>query len=206
MFRRQEVNLIGNPVCERALTDINPKDFEYYDKDGFELNIIEQKYYSAMGYPLHHNCLNHVCYQEPWFTLDPHDRLILDHSLILHRCSYIGEARKQLDDLQHYIPRAYLIAHTQQKWGFDFALDAVSEDGTVYEVLHVEIDSNSYEDFVNKKVSFEYTIRHTDWVRAAEQIWQNRDQWQKLKGFAQNDWKAKCLLNWNKAEYTEKTV
>jgi hypothetical protein len=33
-----------------------------------------------------------------------------------------------------------------------------------------------------------------------------RDIWLPLKGFAQNDWKAKYLLGWDKSEYTEKAV
>jgi hypothetical protein len=95
---------------------------------------------------------------------------------------------------------------TRAKWGFDFALDAVTPCGTVFEVLHVEFDSNDYDHFKNRMFMIEYAIRHTDWQDAADRVWAQRDQWQQLKGFAQNDWKAKYLLGWSKGEYTEKAV
>ena len=90
--------------------------------------------------------------------------------------------------------------------GFDFALDAVDTSGTVYEVLHVEWDNYDYDTFKNRMISFEYTVRHTDWPDAARRVWDCRDQWQHLQGFDQNHWKAEFLLGWPKAEYTEKTV
>lgn len=206
MFKRHDLTIMSNPICLKAVESISKEQFRYYDKDGFELNQAEQKFYAEMQYPLHHNCLNHTCWQEPWFELENSQKLILDHALVLHRCSYGGEAREQLLNLRSSIPHIDLVVKTQQKWGFDFALDAVANDGTVFEVIHVEVDETDYDKFLNKLLSFEYTIRHTDWIDAADRIWDHRDQWQQLKGFAQNDWKASYLLNWSKAEYTEKTV
>jgi hypothetical protein len=55
-------------------------------------------------------------------------------------------------------------------------------------------------------INFEWTVRHTDWVNAADQIWQARDQWQHLKGFDQNHWKSKFLIGWDKAEILEKSI
>ena len=207
MFSRSNTSLISNPYCNKQVKDLSAEDFRFYDKDGFELNIAEQKFYAEMGYPLDNLCLNHRCYQETWFRLEKDDLgLILDHSLILHRCSYTGSAADQLESLKHQIPTAGYLLNTRAKWGFDFALDAVSEDGKVFEVLHIELDSNDYEHFKTRLIMMEYTIRHTDWVDAARRVWQEREQWQHLKGFAQNDWKAEYLLGWHKCEYTEKAV
>lgn len=189
------------------MDDLSAEDFRFYDKDGFELNIAEQKFYSVMGHPLDNLCLNHRCYQEDWFRLERDDLgLILDHSLILHRCNYTGDAAEQLESLKFQIPTAGYLLNTKPKWGFDFALDAVAEDGTVFEVLHIEFDSNDYEYFKTRLIMMEYTIRHTDWVDAAQRVWAEKPQWQYLKGFSQNDWKAEYLLGWNKCEYTEKAV
>jgi hypothetical protein len=55
-------------------------------------------------------------------------------------------------------------------------------------------------------IQFDWKVRHTDWQDAADQVWEQRDQWQHLKGFDQNHWKAEYLLGWSKAEYTEKAV
>lgn len=209
MFKRFDVTILSNPVCNKSVDNLEQQDFSYYDKDGFELNIAEQKFYSAMKYPIQHNILNHRCWQEPWFELDDKNNkssLVLDHSMILHRCQYFGEALEQLTEIKKVTPTADYLMKTQAKWGFDFALDAVSEDGTTFEVLHIEYDSTDYETFKNHMISMEFEIRHKDWNDCARRVWQERDKWQYLKGFKQNDWKAEFLLGWSKAEYTEKAV
>jgi len=207
MFRRHQIKLMSNPACEKSVQELDSKDFQYYDKDGFELNLAEQKFYAAMGYPINDPILNHNCWQETWFELES-DKLdlILDHSMFLCRCNYEREAAEQLQRLKQQIPLADYLLKTKRKWGFDFALDAVAADGSVYEVLHVEYDNYDYEQFKNRMIYFEYTVRHTDWQDAAIRVWNQRDQWQTLTGFDQNHWKAAYLLGWNKAEYTEKTV
>jgi hypothetical protein len=205
MFKRYDTHLRSDAVCLKAVDSIEPKDFQYYDKDGFELNCAEQKYYRAAGHPIHYPVLNHTCYQEPWFELERDDLgLILDHSLILHRCNYNGAALDQLRELQHTVPLAQQLIDTIPKWGFDFDLNAVAPDGTVYEVLHVEYDSRNYQTFKERMISFEYTVRHTDWIAVAKAVWDRRNEWQHLKGFEQNHWRAREILDWSKAEYLEK--
>lgn len=207
MFRRHQITLMSNPTCYRTVENIDKDDFQYYDKDGFELNCAEQKFYAAMGYPIHHQILNHHCWQEPWFELESSvEDLILDHSMFLCRSNYEGAALAQLNKLKHSMPLADYLTKTRKKWGFDFALDAVSEDGTTYEVLHVEYDHLDYEHFKNRMINFEFTVRHTDWHDAARRVWSQRDQWQHLQGFDQNHWKANYLLGWSKAEFTEKSL
>lgn len=207
MFRRFDVRLMSNPVCHKP-AEVTAEDFLFYDKDGFELNVAEQKFYSAMGYPIHHPILHHTCWQEPWFQLEEQNakNLLLDHSMFLCRCDYGGEAAEQLAELKKSIPYADLLLRTKVKWGFDFALDAVSWEGTVFEVIHIEYDSNHYDLFKTRMIHFDYIVRHTDWHDAANKIWHARDKWMGLKGFEQNHWKAKYLLDWNKAEYTEKAI
>ncbi len=205
MFRRRQITLMSNPSCVKA-TEVEAEDFQYYDKDGFELNLAEQKFYSAMSFPIQHPVLNHTCWQEPWFELEKKDQdLILDHSMFLCWCNYHGAALDQLYELKKIYPLADYLIRTKVKWGFDFALDAVRDD-TTFEVLHVEYDSQDYDYFKDRMIRFEWTVRHTDWHDAADRVWQARDQWQNLQGFDQNHWKAEYLLGWKKAEYTEKTV
>lgn len=207
MFKRHNVTLLSNPVCSKIAENLDLTDFQYYDKDGFELNQAEQKFYSAMRYPINYPILNHCCWQEPWFELEKKDLgLILDHSMFLCRCEYRGDALEQLEKLKETQPLADYLIRTKSKWGFDFALDAVADDGTVYEVLHVEYDNYDYDIFKNRMLHFDYTVRHTDWHDAAQYIWKTRNLWQCLQGFEQNHWKASNLIGWEKAEYTEKAV
>lgn len=207
MLRRCDFSLVSDPSCKRPVDDLEADDFLYYDKDGFELNVAERKYYQASGHETH-DYLGHQCYQQAWFRLDPNRSagLLLDHALVLHRCRYDGHAREQLRSLLGKIPQADLLLKTQAKWGFDFDLDAIAEDGTVFEVLHVEYDSRDYAKFTERMIIMEYQIKHTDWQDAAARVWQQREAWQHLTGFEQNHWKAQFLLGWNRAEYTEKAL
>ena len=196
-----------NPICSRAVDDLSADDFLYYDKDGFELNLAEQKYYSAMNYPINHPILNHRCWQEPWFSLqDEHPSLHLDHSMFLCRASYQGAAREQLRELQSTVPLAGYLLKTKQKWGFDIALDDQAPDGDMFEVIHIEYDSYDYDEFRDNMMYIEYRFFIMDWQLAAQKIWSLRDKWQHLKGVEQNHWKANYLIGWDKAEYTEKSV
>lgn len=206
MFKRHDVHLMSSPSCSKAVKDLVSKDFQFYDKDGFELNIAERRYYSAMGHPIDYPILNHCCWQEPWFELNvPNTSLILDHSMFLCRCNYTGDALDQLHEFKSIIPQASYLIQTKVKWGFDFALDA-NIDGNLFEVLHIEYDDQNYDKFKNRMLTFDFTVRHTDWEDAARQIWKHKDQWEHLKGFDQNNWKSQFLIGWNKAEYTEKSL
>ena len=205
MFRRKEYRFISNPVCARAVDNLAPEDFRWYDKDGFELNDAEHQYYHAMHYPVDHGILNHTSWQEPWFEIEENDHLILDHSTFLCRCSYVDAALDQLKEIGKTIPNAKWLSNTKVKWGFDFALDAVAND-QIYEVLHIEYDSKNFDQFSEEIIRTEYMIRHTDWKDAAAKVWNQRNHCQGLTGFAQNSWKAKYLLGWSLSEFTEKST
>lgn len=205
MFKRFDVKLISNPACTKPVEELDKQDFDYYDKDGFELCLAEQKFYQAMNFPIDDPILNHTCWQETWFKLEEDNNLILDHCMFLCRSSFEKQALEQLIKLKPTHPRADLLIKTKPKWGFDFALDAVI-NGEVFEVLHIEYDHRNYEEFQSRMLQFDFKVRHTDWVDAAEQIYSMQSQWQHLKGFEQNHWKAKYLLGWNQAEYTEKAI
>jgi len=206
MFKRFDVHLVSNPVCTKPVDMLEQQDFSYYDKDGFELCLAEQKFYRAMNFPINNPILNHICWQQPWFELERTDSmLMLDHCMFLCRAGFEDQARQQLIKFKSEFPKADLLLNTKAKWGFDLALDAVI-DGTVFEVLHIEYDHRDYETFTNHMITFEYKIRHTDWFDAARKVYNSRDQWEHLKGFDQNNWKANYLLGWTKAEYTEKTI
>jgi hypothetical protein len=207
MFKRFDVPVISNPVCSEPIYSVVAEDFKFYDKDGFELNQAEQKYYRMMNHPINYPVLNHTCWQEPWFKLEDNDAgLFLDHCMILQRCSYEGYASYQLEKIKKEIPEAGWLLGTQQKWGFDFALDAVDTNGDIYEVLHVEYDNLNYDEFVKNMISFDFTIRHTDWFNAAIKIKQHQDKWKHLKSWEQNNWKSNFLIGWKKSEYTEKSL
>ena len=205
MLKKLDKAIVDNPVCSKIIQDFDIKDFQYYDKDGFELNIAEQKYYRQMNHPIT-PILNHNCWQDPWFEIEDNNFLFLDHCIILHRCRYDGLAAEQLKSICKKIPPAEFLLTTRPKWGYDFALDAVDPHGHIYEVLHVEYDNLNYDEFCLKLEQFENAAIKIDWMDAAHQIYQKRNLWESLKGFDQNNWKANYLLGWSRAEYTEKSL
>jgi len=204
MLSRSQIGIRTDLVCNSLCLDLHRTDFLYYDKDGFELNRAEQKYYSIMGYPLT-LCLNHRAFQTDWYT-SQHPKLIIDHSLLLYRCRYEGHARQQLEFLKSSVPQTSLLINTQSKWGFDFALDSIDDNNNVYEVLHIEYDTKNLDEFLTTLNNIQQRIDAIDWLDAARRIDRTREQWSCLKGFEQNDWKARYLIAWSKAEFTEKVI
>lgn len=205
MFQIHDSNINSNIFCSKSVDNLEKTDFQYFDKDGFELNIAEQKFYNAMNYPIHYPILNHVCWQVPWYTMQENDHgLFLNHSMTLARCGYSGHAFDQLQSLKQTFPQAQQLLQIKPKWGYDFDLNAISSNGTVFEVLHIEYDSRDYNKFAESQLMFEQFVKRTDWVQAAKDIWAYREEWQNLKGFEQNHWKANYLLGWKQAEYLEK--
>lgn len=201
---------VRNPIIEKPTcsiqTDVVQYDFQYYDKDGFELTLAEQKFYDAMGYPIYYGALNHTCWQEQWFFIGTNDKLLLDHCLILHRADFSGYALEQLQQLKKEIPQASFLINCKRKWGFDFALDGIDSSGDCFEVVHIEYDNLMYDKFCDQLEKTEKQIYNIDWFDAARRIELNKDKWQHLKGFEQNHWKAEYLLNWSRAEVLEKTT
>ena len=51
MFTKEHYELPSIATCNVALDTLPPaQEFYYFDKDGFEINLAEVKYYKAMGY------------------------------------------------------------------------------------------------------------------------------------------------------------
>lgn len=194
-----------NPTIKQGadfVAQLTKDDFYYYDKDGFELCDAERLLYQLNGIELS-DCLNHLCCQQQWLDLDG---VVVDHALILHRFNYSEQARDQLTQLRKTIPQVAWLLQTKQKWGFDLAVDAVSDKGDTFEVIHIEFDCHYYSAFMDQLSDIEDRIARMDWEQAAQQIWRRKYEWDNLKGFAQNNWKAEYLFGWDKAEYTEKAI
>lgn len=206
LLKIYDVNVISDPICNKRVDNLVDSDFDYYDKDGFELNKAEQKFYTAKGHKLDTECLNHVCFQQTWMTIDKNPTLFLDHCMVLQRCCYTGDAAEQIKSLKDTFPKSRMLLHTRQKWGYDFALDSIDADGNFFEVLHIEYDYLNVDHFHDRLIAIESRIKRIDWHDAANRVNKHREHWIHLKGFAQNDWKSKFLLGWEKSEVIEKLL
>lgn len=205
-LERVNYQIITNATCsyETIQTPLRPDHFIFFDKDGFELCEAEQLFYEDNSIPLS-RCLNHYCSQQDWLKEQQlTSNVFVDHSIILHRCDFTDQARQQLESLREIVPQAQWLLQAKQKWGFDIAIDAATDDGTMYEVLHIEFDDYDSDQFQEKLCMVEEQLLSIDWSMAAQLINQQKDKWEHLHGFAQNHWKANYLIGWEQAEYTEK--
>ena len=208
MLKLLNPTVLEFPLCTETVSQelLSNSNCMFYDKDGFELTTLEKEYYSTNGY---NNCLknflNHTCFQEQWFELTTNDNFILDHSLILHRCSFKGDAKEQLKDSLKKLPRLSYLLQCPTKWGLDFSLDYVNNNGELVEVLHIEYDTKSYNEFLNYKLYFESFVLTTDWNYFANFLFNKKEEWIYLVGFEQNNWKAR-QLGFKQAEITHKSI
>lgn len=187
---------------KRVSNDVFTEQYiKYFDNDGFELSYLEQEYYRENNVSIN-TLLNHPCDQTEWIRCD--DPLFkLDHSLLLHRRSFAGEAREQLIKYKSQFPQLDKYIRLTPKWGFDFALEYYYGE-TSLEVIHFENDYPSYEQALETKSVLEEKILTSDWIHFVQKLIWYKDKWENLPGMQQNDWKAK-FWGLNRAEETIKS-
>jgi hypothetical protein len=176
---------ITTPIRDDYFSQYN---IQHFDNDGFQLNRLEQMYYDAHGIRIE-ECLGVQAAHYTWATVN-HKNYILDHSMILTRCGYAGQALEQLKEHSKEFPYLRKYLTTKPKWGLDFALEYFDEDSYI-EVIHIEQDYNTYEQAKQAKAEFERRILSTNWISFTQHIITKRTEWEKLQGMARNDWKAR---------------
>lgn len=188
---------LNNRVSNDVITE---EYIRYFDNDGFELSFLEQVYYKENNVPINLT-LNHFCDQRTWMTYTD-ENLILDHSMVLQRWEFKGEAKEQLETKKTQYPQLNKYLKLKAKWGIDFSLEYYKDD-IVLEVLHMEMDYQNYDEALSAKKFFEEKFISTDWNHFTDSLLKNKSQWEHLQGMDQNDWKA---VHWglNSAEKTFK--
>jgi hypothetical protein len=198
-----DAEFFDNLTCSRACDGFYRRDFDYYDKDGFQLTIAERKLLLCNDVELR-SCLNHWTWHRDWLKLDVGSSfgLHLDHCLLVHRPNFDSDALELLRNYPH--PCAAFMVQAKPKWGLDFALDHI-ENFDAIEVLHIELDDYDLARISDRKQELESWLLTQDLLDMARRIRQAREQWQHLRGDAQNDWKARYLMGWDQAFLTEKS-
>jgi hypothetical protein len=204
MFEVVNNNFIKDITCIKSVDDLCAEDFRWYDKDGYELCIAERKFYRAMNFPLT-ECLYHICWQDEWLKTN-NNRFLLDHCMLLHRCDFADEAEEQIRSFRNHNPRAQLLLKSRKKWGIDFALDYVDDQGDVWEIVHIEWDSYNLEEVIETKSQIQEAVLSKDWEDISQTVIDKKHEWLNLEGYKQNDYKAKLIFGWNFAERTQKSV
>lgn len=183
-----------------SIPDIS--EIKYFDKDGFELTPLEAMFYRASDIPLGDH-LHHTCSQIDWVKQQPTDHgAVLDHSMLLFRSSFEGDARRQVEEWSMVHPIFKKLLYMQTKYGIDFNIDWIDEDGPM-ELFHFEWDHPDATAVGMMKIKFEGWLMGMDWADAAHRLKQRKAEWQHLPGMDQNDWKAR-FFGFSRSEVTVK--
>jgi len=183
-----------NPIPNELLDEKFIKSIDcvkYFDQNGYDLCDLEQehaKYNCDVDLTKYRGV--HVSIHKPWYYQD--DKLIgyiLNHSMLLERKGYQGEALKQLKDFSRVNPHLLKLINYKTKWGIDLSIDYVDYQNCM-EVFHFEYDSFNYNDIIDKKNIIEEFVTNTDFDEKSKELLERKNEWFNLEFFEQIDWKT----------------
>jgi len=176
-----------NKPCDLNILSDNPT--YLMGPNGFELTELEIEFIKANNGKFYSN--NVRVQKNDWINqLDTKEGVILNHSFMLYRRSYNGEAGYQMQKMVLRDPRINRILKQTPRWGLDVSLEYIDND-TVFEIIHWEYDTGSYEEIEELRQKYEPLFLNTDWQDGAKEIFKRKDKWINLGFFSQSKYKCK---------------
>jgi hypothetical protein len=196
MLQQSSYTLDSNGFWDRALDITNTPDLstlEFFDQSGYALSSLELLYAEANDAFINPNREKQGIYK-PWILLDNKTSGVhVNHSWLLERKGYTGEAKEQLDKWSKDIPLFYKVSKLKPKWGIDISFDYVNEEGLVMELFHYEWDSHIFEEVIDTKEKIEKIIYNTDWEDFANKKLARKSEWKDLNFVEQSKWTTQVL-------------
>lgn len=192
-----ETELWTNPVQEHLLLDDFMRTSECvksFDQNGYDLCLLEQLYAQTNMNP-EIKCTQYRGFRtsihKPWFKQNEKlSGYVLNHSMLLERKGYGGEALKQLIKYAKYNPLIYKLINYKTKWGLDLSIDYVDESGECFEVFHYEYDSFDINKINKIKENVEQLVSNTNFDEVVRDLKNKKSEWFNLEFFAQSEWKT----------------
>ena len=170
--------VLTNPI-DKPMAYFNTCQLNQFDREGYQLLPIEQEYYTANNYSLHYEdiLIKGVANKDGWFAnVQPwiaqpvkHKNIFLDHSFCVFRAGFDGAALDQLLFHAERRPELYKLISSRAKFGSDFCLDWIDQDG-VMELIHIEWDFLDYKEFQEHIKTLETILLETNWKEYAGYI------------------------------------
>lgn len=180
--------LIGDFMCSSECV-------KSFDQNGYDLCPLEQLYAKTNMEPeldfTHYRGFR-TSIHKPWFLQDEKlSGYVINHSMLLERKGYGGEALAQLKSYAKSNPLVYKLVNYKTKWGLDLSIDYVDESGECWEVFHYEYDSFDYRKIIQVKSAVESMVASTDFDQVVKDLQARKSEWFNLEFFAQSEWKTK---------------
>ena len=165
---------------------------QLFDQDGYRLTLLEALYSEANKQRYNMFAQQRVV-MKPWHEEIEYKTTgaVLNHSVLLERKGYEGEAKEELERWARNNNLLYKLLRYKPKWGVDFSMDYVNQEGVAMEILHYEYDSHNLEEIYTIKDKAEKILGGIDWEDAGKKLLERREEWGGLDAFQQSDWKCK---------------
>lgn len=181
------------PFCRLAVDNYipDPTEVALFDQNGYDMCPVEIKFAKKSGFMMSYHRKSHIALRQDWMVHEPTNvGAHFNHCNIFERKGYADDAKSQLMVWAASNPMLWKMIKIRPKWGLDFSVDYVDTDGNVFEILHWEWDSFSYDEVIDKRNKYEPMLLDTDWNDAGKQLLKRKDEWYNLDFFAQSEWKC----------------
>ena len=183
----EQLGYYNKPCDESKLSD-NPT--YLMDPNGFSLTELEIELIRSAGGSFYSE--SDIAQKIDWFaqTPDAKEGVVMNHSFMLYRRGYEGEASEQLWRMSATDPRIHRVLQQRPRWGLDISLEYILPDGTMFEILHWEYDADQWEPIEELRQLYEPKILSIDWEDGAQQMLKRKDEWHHLGWFPQSKYKC----------------